>query len=960
MKRFLPFLLIVLILLQCACAPHGVEPEDSKDSLDTEDEILTDSETETDADSKTETDIESETESSEETDKNPPADTAPVKTVYAHEYAYVRAGVWHSKNWHDILEERGLEPMLILKNGNEQTDVTRYVLLRFDISHLNANDVGKAELSLNFTGIQSGTDVPFAVYLVENNWDESSVTWDSRPEKLVASPVVKDVILKEQTADVTAAVKAMIAQGESEMSLMILQTEATKNETRIKFSSLTQEQMPRLVIDRDGTSDAPEIDIGKEREMAVRYLHTTEYAYVRCGSSDGHIWEDMNWHDILAVRGLSDRIVLKDGEANNHVSRLGLFRFCLDGLTAEDVGYAEFFVRFSDIEDGKTVHFDLYLVENSWDESTVTWNTMPKKLGAVPAISDAVFGSLKKVDATQVIRDLLMAGKTEFTLLLVQTDKTKTETKIEIAKVGTSNMPHFKVYRKDPTGGSSYIQQLVANDQRNQDIWDRAKQMFDEWYARYTVLKNKPLAEADKIESDLNQYTETVYSPGSNPSNSMIARPTRTMGALDDLADYVDINEKTQFDVYGGVMNEALRQEATGFFYTKKIGDRWWVIDPLGYPCYLKSVSGITTSYQNSPTQKAAFEAKYDSKEQWAEETTRHLIDDLGFTTQSSADAAIRDVSHGFSYFKRISIMSGYASSVGINASIGGRTRLSENNTLPVFDPAFEKYADQRLATAVDPYDPYLIGYITDNELAIEDHMLKDYLTIDASKEVNYYSYACAWYWITQMTGKQVVTDDDLTPELCDLFRGFVWDRYYYVVDTALEKHDPNHLFAGTKYLNEVKESEWILRFTGEYVDIITINWYGAWEPQAEYIYDFARYADTPFMVSEFYAKSSDTEDKLASKDGGGFYVRTQEERGLFYQNYTLRLLEAKNCVGWQWFQYIDNDPASNTTDVSSRDSNKGIVSNTHKEYTELTDDMTLINKNVYKVIEYFDEKYSE
>ena len=210
------------------------------------------------------------------------------------------------------------------------------------------------------------------------------------------------------------------------------------------------------------------------------------------------------------------------------------------------------------------------------------------------------------------------------------------------------------------------------------------------------------------------------------------------------------------------------------------------------------------------------------------------------------------------------------------------------------------------------------------------------------------------------MTGKETITQDELTNELMDLFRGFVWDRYYNVVAGAIRKYDPDHMYAGTKYLNWAKESEWVLRFSAEYIDILTINWYSTWEPQAEYIYAFEKYADIPFMVTEFYAKSSETFDNLACKDGAGFFVKTQAERGLFYQNYTLRLLEAKNCVGWQWFQYTDNDPAGNPTDISSRDANKGIVNNKHEEYYELTDDMIEINKNVYKLIEYFDAKYAK
>lgn len=929
MKRFLLFLLATLMVFSCSCGTVPTETDIGSGIGETGNETDTDSET------------------------VQPDDSEPVKTVYANEFAYVRAGEWRTKNWHDILEERGLESMLIMKNGNEETNVTRYVFLRFDISGLTEAAIGRAELAVTFTGIQKDMDVPFSIFLVDNSWSEDTVTWDSRPAKLNDDPIAQNVLLGNQTADVTSAVKAMVAHGETSMTLMILQTVATKNETRIQFSALDDGEMPRLIIDRNGTSDAEPIEFGTATEETVRYFYTTEYAYVRNGSSGGNNWGDMNWHDILEARGLSDMIILKDGEANNHVSRLGLFRFNLGGFAAEDVGYAEFFVKFSRIEDGTPVHFDIYLVEDNWDEATVTWNTMPKKLSATPVISDAVFGSLQKVDATKLVVDCLQENKTSFTILLVQTDKTQSETKIEFAKVGDTNMPHFKVYREDLTGGASYVKQLVTDEQKNQAIWDRARQMFDEWYARYTVLQSTPLITAEKIESDPGQYTKTVMSPGSNPSNKMVERPTRTFDALTDLA----ATTTMETDKYGGLMDPALRQEATGFFYTKKIGERWWVIDPLGYPCLLRSISGITTSYQNSPTQKAAYEAMYQSKEQWALSTTRHLIDDLGFTSQTSADMAIRDVDDGFSYFKRFSIMSGYATSKGINASIGGRTRLSENNTLPVFDPDFESYAEQRIKANIDPDDPYMIGYITDNELAIEDHMLKDYLTIDPSKKVNHYSYACAWYWITQMTGKQNVTDADISPELQELFRGFVWDRYYNVVDGFLEKYDANHLYAGTKYLNEAKESEWILRVSGEYLDMITINWYGAWEPQAECIYDFARYADAPFFVSEFYAKSSDTEDDLACTSGGGFFVESQEDRGLFYQNYTLRLLEAKNCVGWQWFQYIDNDPTGNPTDVSSIDANKGIVSNTHKEYTELTGAMTEIHENVYRLIDYFDAK---
>ena len=922
MKRFLLLFLTALTVLQCACAAVPVELAD---------EIL----------------------SSDDVELVNATDS--IKTVYTHEYAYVRGGgEWRDKNWHQILAERGRAPMLIMKNGIIGTNVTRLALLKFDLSDFTLDDVGSALLAVKFTEIQS-RNIPFDIFVVSSDWKEDVVTFSSAPEKLDKVAADTDVMLMSESGDVTGAVRSAIASGNSEITLMLVQTVDTELETKIEFSKLKEGEMPHLIIDRTGADklEAPTVWASTE-DSNVKNFYTTEYAYVRGGT-----YSAQNWHAINEQSGNANIIYIKNGLWKNDIARLALFRFDISGLDVRDVGSAELFIKFSEIQKGATVHFDLYLVDNNWNEKTVTWNTQPKKLNATPVIANAVFGTLAKVDATEFIEDMIFDGTTNFTLMLVQIDETDTVTKINLGSTVPSAMPHFRVYTEEEKNGA-FVKQIVADKDENQAIWDRAKQMYDEWYARYQIVKAKPLVEAELIESDMSQFDKTVMSPGSNPSGTMQNRATRTVDSLTDISEYVDFEVDTKLDKYGGIMDNALRQEITGFFYTKKIGDRWWVIDPLGYPCVLKSVSGVTVSYQNSPTQKAAYLSKFGTPERWAISTTRRLIDDLGFNCTSTSDNSIYEVVNGLTYFKRFNAMSGYASAQGINAGQGGRAKFSENNTMPVFDPGFEEYVDKQAQKNAVSDDTNVIAYITDNELPMDLTMLIDCLTVDPSRDVNHYTYACAWYWVTQMVGKEDVTDADLTDELMDLFRAFVWDRYYQVVATAIKKYDPNHMYAGTKYLNWAKESEWILRFTAEYVDILTINWYGAWEPQAEFVYAFARYADAPFMVTEFYAKSSETFDNLACKDGAGFFVKTQADRGLFYQNYTLRLLEAKNCVGWQWFQYTDNDPAGNPTDISSRDANKGIVNNKHEEYTELTDDMTLINKNFYKLIEYFDTKYSK
>jgi len=74
----------------------------------------------------------------------------------------------------------------------------------------------------------------------------------------------------------------------------------------------------------------------------------------------------------------------------------------------------------------------------------------------------------------------------------------------------------------------------------------------------------------------------------------------------------------------------------------------------------------------------------------------------------------------------------------------------------------------------------------------------------------------------------------------------------------------------------------------------------------------------------------------MPNRTGAGWLVHTQDDRGIFYENFVLTLLESKSCVGWQWFKYQDNDPDDPHAESSNKDSNKGIVDRYYKAYTSL------------------------
>ena len=146
-----------------------------------------------------------------------------------------------------------------------------------------------------------------------------------------------------------------------------------------------------------------------------------------------------------------------------------------------------------------------------------------------------------------------------------------------------------------------------------------------------------------------------------------------------------------------------------------------------------------------------------------------------------------------------------------------------------------------------------------------------------------------------------------------------------------------------------------MFRAAGKYLDVIAVNYYGAWGPDAERMAMWGKESGRPFMITEFYAKGHDS--GLPNNSGAGWLVQTQKDRARFYQNFTLGLLESKSCVGWHWFKYRDNNPEDLSTDPSNRDSNKGIIDYKYKPYVKLLEDMKKLNNELYAIIDFFDSK---
>lgn len=630
--------------------------------------------------------------------------------------------------------------------------------------------------------------------------------------------------------------------------------------------------------------------------------------------------------------------------------RHGFFKFDISKLKRDEIKIASLCVTVAQVN--ANCLFDIYWIDSDWSSDTLTYNNMPMGEKIVEAVK--LNGIGLTIDLAPVIKEALGDGDEYFSIKISPVNQpTDGQTRIYFTD---DQKPVITIYDEFPANG--YFTKLSDDEAKNKEIWDYAQKMYDEWYARYKAL---PAVNEDAVllGRDESQYTKTNYMAGQSNLYDRLKteHKSRPFDALTDFDQYVSKEFKNaKLDKYGGVMIESLKQNATGYFYTAKIDGRWWLIDPLGYPYIAIGLSDIHYSQLGSKLQKDNAIKLYGDYDNWALATTRQVVDELYFNNSFRPVQNIIDLENGMPFAVQKGVMSNFGNIKGVRGDGNGSTVFTENNTMPVFDPDFVTYADGWAKTnAIYQGNDRFIGYMSDNELPMNVDMLDRALTVNHTKDVNWYTYACTWTWLRNMTGKESLSMDDVTDELRDLYRGFVWDRYFNVVAPAIKKYDPDHMYLGTRFLTVSRDSQWVYRFAAQYLDCMTINWYGDWEPDVNALYGISKNGDLPFIVTEFYTKAGDS--GLGNTSGAGRYVATQTDRADFYETFTIRMLESPNCVGWEWFQYMDNDPNSGTGDKSSIDSNKGIYRSDFTLYTELTDRMAVLNKNVYNIIDYFANK---
>lgn len=383
-------------------------------------------------------------------------------------------------------------------------------------------------------------------------------------------------------------------------------------------------------------------------------------------------------------------------------------------------------------------------------------------------------------------------------------------------------------------------------------------------------------------------------------------------------------------------------EKNTGYFHTEKINNRWYVVNPDGEAIVITAVNSIRIS--KSDFVPEGFSGKMD----WISKTIDTLRQ-LGFNTAgcwSDTGAIIqynRIAKNPFAYTTQLNLLSGFAAEC--------RKKNPDLKSLSIlsflFDKEFPAYCEDKCASiAYLKNDKNLLGHFSDNELPFTSSEMKSLLNENNSSDK---CFTALKDW------KKSKGIDSLTDDSKKQFMGFVAEKYYSIVSAAIKKADPNHMYIGSRLHSNTKNNKYIFDAAEPYVDIISINYYGDWKPKKEYLNDWINWSGKPFFITEFYTKAEET--GMSNKSGAGWVVKSQEDRGIHYQNFCLQLLQAKNCVGWHWFRYQDNDPNDAKADESNKDSNKGLVNLNFQFYRELADKMKELNAHKYQLVSLFDSK---
>ena len=159
------------------------------------------------------------------------------------------------------------------------------------------------------------------------------------------------------------------------------------------------------------------------------------------------------------------------------------------------------------------------------------------------------------------------------------------------------------------------------------------------------------------------------------------------------------------------------------------------------------------------------------------------------------------------------------------------------------------------------------------------------------------------------------------------------------MINTAIRRHDPNHLNLGLRFGGGVPPAE-MLRASKSF-DVYSMNVYST-SVNPKVMEEIYKVTGRPILVGEFHFGVPGR--GLAA---GLVQVRDQAERGVAYRYYVEQAASFPAFIGSSWFQWVDQ-PVTGRMDGENY--NIGLVDVTDRPYTPLIEAMKTTHRRLYGV----------
>ncbi len=442
----------------------------------------------------------------------------------------------------------------------------------------------------------------------------------------------------------------------------------------------------------------------------------------------------------------------------------------------------------------------------------------------------------------------------------------------------------------------------------------------------------------------------------------------------------------TLADRFGGVDPDT-KLVATGFFRVEKTGDRWSLVTPAGHRFFSLGVDSVAPS---NPTIVEGRRGLFADLPARRDPLARYTVSREGEGGPSAYDVGEADLDRGLGSgwrplwrartLRRLRAWSfntlGNWSTAEVTA--GGAMPFVEfddvegesahvtmpgGRSLPdPFDPRFAGVADAVAARMTRPLrdDAMLLGYFSGNELPWgtderpELGFAAQILALGADSPAkramieglrrrygSATALAAAWglpsmqAWddlLIHPVPLPTILTDGARRDVGDFQRQFA-TLYFSTVAQALKRHDPHHLYLGTRFADAPQA---VVEACARWCDVLSFNVYDHTPADRAAAW---RSFDRPVLIGEFH---------FGSTDRGSFWpgmidVGGEAARGPAYETYVFAALQDPNIIGCHWYQYADEPLTGRPYD--GENGHIGLVAVTDVPYAGFVADVASANR---------------